>query len=250
MADSLQSPQAESGQRQMAFCHECRDEWYTSDHGLICPDCGNAFAEIVSLHTSVASSLILPGYRLRPGGVSVPRHQLLTDSFPLQIENGNEPLEAATLEPFPFLRHHHHYHDHDHDHDHDDDPYSHFESMRTERDGRGMLEYSSGLLSDSHFVRTRYYSGPSDRYTSTSPYPREPERPMPSTERHHPGLEFVQFLENTMGRGPAREQLRRTPLLEAQAAVGWRIGGGPMIEAALGRPNKEEVVRMQSHTSS
>jgi hypothetical protein len=229
----------ESGQRQMAFCHECRDEWYTSDHGLVCPDCGSHFAEIVSFYLSC---FVLQCYRPRLGsGTPQCLSSLTTDIFLLQIEeNGNDPPEAATLEPPPFLHHHH-----DHYHDHDNDLYSHFESMRTERDGRGSLDYSTGLLSDSHFVRARYYFGPGDRRTSASPYLRQQERPMSGAERPP---EPVQMLDNLMARGFARESLRRTPLsrnLDGDEAADRsrnddRDSGGPS-EQGRNRPHTETI---------
>lgn len=34
-------------QREMMFCHECHDEWYRDERGIICPECGSEFTEIV-----------------------------------------------------------------------------------------------------------------------------------------------------------------------------------------------------------
>jgi Zn finger protein HypA/HybF involved in hydrogenase expression len=31
----------------MMFCHECHDEWYRDERGIICPECGSEFTEIV-----------------------------------------------------------------------------------------------------------------------------------------------------------------------------------------------------------
>jgi E3 ubiquitin-protein ligase RNF115/126 len=37
-----------SGRREMMYCHECHDEWYRDQHGIICPECSSEFTEIVS----------------------------------------------------------------------------------------------------------------------------------------------------------------------------------------------------------
>ncbi|KAF9729337.1 hypothetical protein PMIN06_004435 [Paraphaeosphaeria minitans] len=35
------------GQREMMFCHECHDEWYRDERGIICPECGSEFTEVI-----------------------------------------------------------------------------------------------------------------------------------------------------------------------------------------------------------
>ncbi|KEY70897.1 hypothetical protein S7711_00740 [Stachybotrys chartarum IBT 7711] len=34
--------------REVVYCHQCRDEWYRVDHGLICPSCESEATEIIS----------------------------------------------------------------------------------------------------------------------------------------------------------------------------------------------------------
>ena len=36
-------------QRELVLCHQCQDEWYRDEHGLVCPSCGSDFVEIVCL---------------------------------------------------------------------------------------------------------------------------------------------------------------------------------------------------------
>jgi len=33
--------------RELVFCHECEDEWFRDESGLVCPRCGSDFVEIV-----------------------------------------------------------------------------------------------------------------------------------------------------------------------------------------------------------
>ncbi|KAK4969245.1 hypothetical protein LTR66_011733 [Elasticomyces elasticus] len=33
--------------REMVFCHQCENEWYRDEHGLVCPDCESEFTEII-----------------------------------------------------------------------------------------------------------------------------------------------------------------------------------------------------------
>jgi len=47
MASTAQQPPT-TGRREMMFCHECHDEWYRDQHGIICPECDSEFTEIVS----------------------------------------------------------------------------------------------------------------------------------------------------------------------------------------------------------
>lgn len=42
MASSAQRPDP-----QMVMCHECEEEWYRQEHGLICPECRSEFVEIL-----------------------------------------------------------------------------------------------------------------------------------------------------------------------------------------------------------
>ncbi|KAI0159020.1 hypothetical protein BJ166DRAFT_593224 [Pestalotiopsis sp. NC0098] len=37
-----------SGDREVVYCHSCRDEWYRDLHGLVCPQCGSEATEIVT----------------------------------------------------------------------------------------------------------------------------------------------------------------------------------------------------------
>lgn len=38
-----------TGPREVVFCHQCENEWYQDEHGLVCPACEGEVVEIVSL---------------------------------------------------------------------------------------------------------------------------------------------------------------------------------------------------------
>ena len=40
-----------NNQRELVFCHQCQDEWYRDESGIICPSCQSDFTEIVSFYT-------------------------------------------------------------------------------------------------------------------------------------------------------------------------------------------------------
>lgn len=40
-------PTSSPGHRDMMFCHACHDEWYRDERGLICPECGSDFTQII-----------------------------------------------------------------------------------------------------------------------------------------------------------------------------------------------------------
>ncbi|EME47706.1 hypothetical protein DOTSEDRAFT_69602 [Dothistroma septosporum NZE10] len=44
---STQTPQQAPQQRELVFCHQCENEWYRDEHGIICPDCQGDFTEII-----------------------------------------------------------------------------------------------------------------------------------------------------------------------------------------------------------
>ncbi|KAI9718557.1 MAG: hypothetical protein M1812_004008 [Candelaria pacifica] len=35
------------GRREMVFCHQCENEWYKDQHGLVCPRCHSEFTELI-----------------------------------------------------------------------------------------------------------------------------------------------------------------------------------------------------------
>lgn len=41
--DRNQRPQ----QRELVYCHDCENEWYRDEHGLVCPNCRSDFAEVI-----------------------------------------------------------------------------------------------------------------------------------------------------------------------------------------------------------
>ncbi|CAK4031127.1 E3 ubiquitin- ligase [Lecanosticta acicola] len=41
--DRSQTPQ----QRELVYCHQCENEWYRDEHGIICPECQSDFTEII-----------------------------------------------------------------------------------------------------------------------------------------------------------------------------------------------------------
>lgn len=34
-------------QHELVFCHQCNDEWYRDEHGIVCPECQSDFTEII-----------------------------------------------------------------------------------------------------------------------------------------------------------------------------------------------------------
>ncbi|KAK4504818.1 hypothetical protein PRZ48_002780 [Zasmidium cellare] len=44
--DQSQQPQ-QPQQRELVFCHQCENEWYRDEHGIICPECQSDFTEII-----------------------------------------------------------------------------------------------------------------------------------------------------------------------------------------------------------
>lgn len=94
-----------SGDREVVYCHSCRDEWYRDLHGLVCPQCGSEATEIVS-----TSSPCWPNTRL---GI---RH---TDWYrATQVTPENDPREPEM--PVHYGQHHHHAHGSDDDPDEED----------------------------------------------------------------------------------------------------------------------------------
>lgn len=71
------------GQRELVYCHLCRDEWYRDEHGLVCPHCGGDFVEIVRTFP-----LSHP-----------PLHRPADISLDPQIENTNDPRNPAGHNP-------------------------------------------------------------------------------------------------------------------------------------------------------
>ena len=55
-------------QRELVYCHECQDEWFRDDSGLVCPTCGSDFVEIVC-----SPSLILLPF-LYPRPITILQH--------------------------------------------------------------------------------------------------------------------------------------------------------------------------------
>lgn len=41
--EQSQTPQ----QRELVYCHQCENEWYRNEHGIICPECQSDFTEII-----------------------------------------------------------------------------------------------------------------------------------------------------------------------------------------------------------
>jgi len=41
--DQNQQPQS----RELVYCHQCENEWYRDEHGIICPECQSDFTEII-----------------------------------------------------------------------------------------------------------------------------------------------------------------------------------------------------------
>ena len=38
---------ANAQERELVYCHECENEWYRDEHGLVCPDCRSDFTEVI-----------------------------------------------------------------------------------------------------------------------------------------------------------------------------------------------------------
>jgi E3 ubiquitin-protein ligase RNF115/126 len=62
------------------FCHECHDEWYRDEKGIICPECDSEFTEVVRLFRIFSPTMLFPS----------PCNLLITR---LQIEDGNDPRD-------------------------------------------------------------------------------------------------------------------------------------------------------------
>ena len=43
----MDSRQQQPQQRELVFCHQCENEWYRDEHGIICPECHGDFTEII-----------------------------------------------------------------------------------------------------------------------------------------------------------------------------------------------------------
>lgn len=39
--------QPRTSQRELVFCHQCENEWYRDEHGIICPECQSDFTECI-----------------------------------------------------------------------------------------------------------------------------------------------------------------------------------------------------------
>ena len=66
-----------SGSREVVYCHQCENEWYQDDNGLICPRCEGEVTEIVSLlpypHASLLTNQqVTPESDPRPGHSAPP----------------------------------------------------------------------------------------------------------------------------------------------------------------------------------
>lgn len=48
-----------TGAREVVYCHQCENEWYQDEHGLVCPACEGEIIEIVSLPKIMALSFPL-----------------------------------------------------------------------------------------------------------------------------------------------------------------------------------------------
>lgn len=68
-----------TGSREVVYCHQCEDEWYRDEHGLVCPRCDGEATEIVG--PSPAS----------PSFPSSASHSLTIDPDSSQISASNDP---------------------------------------------------------------------------------------------------------------------------------------------------------------
>ncbi|KAI9696835.1 MAG: hypothetical protein M1836_005197 [Candelina mexicana] len=66
-------------QREMVFCHQCENEWYRDEHGLVCPGCESEFTEVIErdhdprdLHASAPSLSPHPFHDHDPWADDVP----------------------------------------------------------------------------------------------------------------------------------------------------------------------------------
>ncbi|KAI5359024.1 putative Zinc finger, RING-type [Septoria linicola] len=41
------NPQQRPGEREVVYCHQCENEWYRDEHGLVCPECQGDFVEVI-----------------------------------------------------------------------------------------------------------------------------------------------------------------------------------------------------------
>lgn len=66
-----------SGPRDVVFCHQCDNEWYQDEHGLVCPRCDGEATEIVS--------------SCRDDGRQMPRRMEANVDTLLQVTSDNDP---------------------------------------------------------------------------------------------------------------------------------------------------------------
>ncbi|KAF2212942.1 hypothetical protein CERZMDRAFT_105795 [Cercospora zeae-maydis SCOH1-5] len=47
MSSNQQQQQQQRRERDVVFCHQCENEWYRDEHGLVCPECHGDFVEVI-----------------------------------------------------------------------------------------------------------------------------------------------------------------------------------------------------------
>lgn len=68
--------------RELVFCHECENEWYRDEHGIICPQCTSEFTEVVSL-SSVENGFVSLAIWTTMESVKVLEHYLEESQSPI-----------------------------------------------------------------------------------------------------------------------------------------------------------------------
>ncbi|KAF1976501.1 hypothetical protein BU23DRAFT_565669 [Bimuria novae-zelandiae CBS 107.79] len=92
-----------AGQREMMFCHECHDEWYRDERGIICPECGSEFTEIIEADNDPRDNGTFEHEHFddvddddnsMPSLEEADPHDLLHDHNHFRVANNEDPEEA------------------------------------------------------------------------------------------------------------------------------------------------------------
>lgn len=131
MDSTAQSTQT-TARREMMFCHECHDEWYRDEKGIICPECDSEFTEIVMFPARFVQPCIMLTFSPQIEDNNDPR-----DNFDHADQDDEDDLDDSLPpleEPDPF---HHPLHNHNPWSDADDPEEDDISQMRFHPTGPG-----------------------------------------------------------------------------------------------------------------
>ncbi|PPJ55024.1 hypothetical protein CBER1_01475 [Cercospora berteroae] len=58
---STNQQQQQPREREVVFCHQCENEWYRDEHGLVCPECQGDFVEVIEANNDPREDAPNPG---------------------------------------------------------------------------------------------------------------------------------------------------------------------------------------------